>query len=243
MEKRRGVRALTLMLPDFKKPYLSLGGKSLLLQNLSNGGIGVWIPKEISKKITRRTKAELLIGNQRYEITLELAHKKDNLVGFKLLETSEELKEIFRELLRPSRWAEEITFHPRSGELDSNTGFSRIWLKSNVEVELLIWHSHACAIVAIQLCLFGKWIFRELDSEPQTGLLRTDESRMEGTRIKDTSLFLKHDEPLQEFIQEASQFLTSLPRPYPGQTLWKFLMTGKEVAWSIDTSEAIQHIK
>lgn len=233
IQRRRRPRALSLTLPDAKKPFLSVGGQHLILRNFSQDGIGVWVKEPFAFPLQRGVliNAELVIEAKAHPVELEVCHRSGNAVGLKITHQSETLRRVFRDLLRPTAYASEIAKHPESGQEDKLFGgHPRLWYADNAGTELLVWYQKPQnLILGVQLCWLGRWAFRRQFQLVQTGALNDGTRKTTGVQVSKVDL-ISEDHPADaQFLFQVAQFLTSVSPPLPGHLLWQFLETGEQV--------------
>lgn len=229
-QRRRRPRALTLTLPDAERPYLRLDGTEYLLRNLSEDGIGLWIPSPPPRELVPgvRLSGDLVIDHEIHPVELQCAHLSERMVGLRIVHQSDALARIFRRMLEPSTYAERLIVHPQSGQMDAVSGGTCLWYHCGSEAELLIWYAEAQRmILGIQLAWLGAFVSRDRTQPPLTGHLHRGVEKLRGLRLTREDLLVAHDQPDPNLLSRAAQFLTSVPLPLPGTLLWQFLESGE----------------
>ena len=242
MQRRRRPRALTLTLPDSKRPVLAYEGKRYTLRNISEEGIGLWFPTPAPYGMTlnARINADILIDSQIYPVELQVVHFYPRCVGLRIIHKSPDLAKLFHELLEPANYAATLIQNPASGSEDVETGYARLWLSGSEDAEVVVWYNAAQRmIMALQACWLGKYVYREQFKPVQTGFLLEESRGRNGSRVKSEELLLLHPEPDAELLHQAAQFLTTINPPVPGYLLWQFLETGEQVYLPAETSNPI----
>lgn len=243
MLKRRKPRALTLTLPNAKQPFFLLEGKRYTLRNLSEEGVGIWVPAPAPFGLVpgARVSGDVVIGNEIFAVGLEIRHVSQHVVGFRFLNAPTELLKIFQNVMEVSHYAASLVQNPLSGQDDKEMNAPRLVYSGDSHTELLVWFNESSRMVqAIQIRFLGRWVFRKLHEPYQTGYLRDDIQPVSGFRCEPKDLLVVHETPDIEIIHQAVQFLTSVPRPLPGALLWQFLEMGEQVylpAESLSNSE------
>lgn len=203
-----------------------------MLRNLSEEGIGLWIPSPPPTALVpgAHLKGDIMIGHEIHPVELECMHLSDRLVGLKIVHRSELLAQIFRRMLEPSQKAEQLVANPSSGGEDPQTGVARLWFQSGTETELLVWYENEQRlIVGLQLSWSGSFVARERFHEPRTGYLGKTKQRLCGLNLSPAQLLIAHEPADPILLSQAAQFLMSVPPPLPGTLLWQFLETGEQV--------------
>jgi hypothetical protein len=127
--------------------------------------------------------------------------------------------------------ASELAPRPESGKDDPATGNHRLWYTSPSGNELLLWYQEPQRIIlSLQLCWLGRWVYRQQSRHPQTGLLKDEARAKPGALVAPEELLLRHEEPDEDILIHAAQFLGAAPPPLPGYRLWQFLEMGEQVA-------------
>lgn len=216
-------------MPDHLQPYLYFEGQQYILRNFSESGMGVWVPEPVPFGLKKGTEisGDIVIGNQIHPVRLEVMHQAKGVLGLRIVHKSVELGEVFRKLLEPTVYAQEMQSHPKSGTVDKSIGYPRLWY-SGRGTELLVWYNPKDRLtLGIQLRWLGQWVFRERLHAPQTGYLVGFEISETGRRIKNDELLIAHSPADAELLLRASQFLAALPESMSGYLLWQFLESGK----------------
>lgn len=202
-----------------------------MLRNFSEEGMGVWVPEPAPFGLTKgnRISGDVVIGSQIHPVQLEVMHGAKGIVGLKIVHKSVELSSVFRRLLEPTSYANDLVVHEKSGTIDKSVGFPRIWY-STQGTELLIWFDPKTnMILGLQLRWLGQWVFRERRHPTQTGYLADFGTMEHGGRAKGTELLIQHQPAEVELLQRAGQFLVAVPKPLPGYLLWQFLESGQSM--------------
>lgn len=232
MQTRRKPRALTLTLPNAKQPYFVLDGKRYTLRNVSQDGVGLWVkaPAPFGLVPGAQVSGDVVIGSEIFPVGLEIRHVSSHMVGLKFVNCPQNLAKIFKELLEPSLYASALIPHLESGLEDPVNGYPRLWYTGDAGTELVIWyHEISKMIQAMQIRWLGRWVFRKLQEHIETGHIKDDVRPFEGAKIAERDLWTRHQPPDLEIINQAAQFLTSVPRPLAGAVLWQFLESGEQV--------------
>ncbi|MBI1859674.1 MAG: hypothetical protein HYR96_01995 [Deltaproteobacteria bacterium] len=221
MKNRRRPRALSLTLPDTLQPYFVFGGERYLMRNVSEQGIGLWVPQEKAFGLTPKTKVngDIVINNQIHPVTLEVVHSTKGYVGLKILKADRELTQIFESILEPSQYAARLVAEPGNGVEDPDTGLLTFTYRGGPQVKLSFWVGPGREIKAVEIHLLDRWVRRNQFAPIQTGIL-PDSNEL---------VLVVHDQPNPEFTQAATQFLGSVPPPIPSALLWHFMESGEIV--------------
>jgi hypothetical protein len=232
-QRRRNPRALTLTLPDTKQPYLIVDGRKFTPRNISEEGIGIWVPEPLPEwiKVGTRIKGNLQIGTQLYPVELEMRHHGEpRVAGLHITHKSDELSQIFHRLLEPATYAAHLEICGHPGEEDRKVGYNRLWYTGSSGAELIIWYNGSQRmIIALQITWLSNYVFRHQFIHPHTGHLHDHTRRPTGHLIRTEELLIEHDPADAELLQQAAQFLVAVPLPIPGHLLWQFLETGEQV--------------
>ncbi len=228
MQNRRRPRALSLTLPNARQPYFVFDGERYLLRNLSETGIGLWVPKERAFGLTPKTqvKGDIVIDRAIHPVTLEVVHSAKGYVGLRILHSDPVLTQVFRNLLEPSNYATDLLPTENSGKDDAGSGYIMFEYSSGPLVTFAFWVGRALDVKSIQIRLLGKWVSRNQFGQIATGTL--PETRKPSALTDDETLIID-DTPNSNAVSTASQFLASLPPPLPGAKLWHFLESGEQV--------------
>lgn len=227
MQNRRRPRALTLTLPNSKQPFLTFEGERHVLRNVSEDGIGVWVPSEKAFGLTPKTtiKGDIVIDRQIHPVTLEVVHSAKGYVGLKILNADPKLLWIFKELLEPSNYVTELLPSGRSGTELSETGFTVFEYRAGSSVVFSFQVGRSNDIKSISVRILGRWVGRDQFQGIRTAIV--SDLSYDGLGAEED--FLMHDSPDADFFQAAAQFVASLPPPLPAAKLWYFLESGEQV--------------
>lgn len=243
VQRRKRPRALTLTLQDENQPFLVLQGKTYTLRNFSEEGIGLWLIPPTPYQLAPGSKVtgDIAIENVIHPVTLEVMHLSERGVGLKITNKSKELTAIFRRLLEPTTYAAKLKPHPQSATEDPQVQFPRLWFKGDEETELVVWYQTGSQIIlAVQLVWLRKWIFREQFKPALTGQITEEFKLGTGTKVPSSALLVRHANVDEVLLQQAAQFLASVPPPLPGYLFWQFLECGEQIQLP---SELFQKIK
>lgn len=229
----RRPRALTLALPNSKQPYLVFGGRKFTLRNFSQEGIGLWMPPPppFSLAVGSQISGDIVVSNDIFSVQLDLVHFSKSVIGLRITQADPALNKLFHELLEPSTYAATLVPQVSDTPADPVMGGKRLWYKGEGESELIVWYNEfSRMILAIQLSWLGKWVFRKQFELPMTGHIHDElTSPLLGRRLQPEELLECHAKPDPVILQQAAQFLTSVPVPTPGHLFWQFLELGEQV--------------
>ena len=221
MKNRRRPRALSLTLPNTLQPYLVFNGERYLMRNVSEEGIGLWVPQEKAFGLTPKTKVngDIVIDRQIHPVTLEVVHSTRGYVGLKIIHADRELTKIFQSILEPSQYASRLVAEANSGHEEEDTGLRHFCYRGGPQVKLSFWVGPSLEVRAVEIYLLDRWVRRNQFAPVQTGILLDSQE----------SVLHVHDQPSAEFVQAVTQFVGSAPPPIPAALLWHFLETGEQV--------------
>ncbi len=238
IQRRKRPRALTLTLPDDRQPCLVLSGKKYTLRNFSEEGIGLWLVPPAPYGLTSGSKisGDVVIDNAIHPVQLEVMHLSDRGVGLRITQKSKELDTLFEKLLEPTVHAARLALATSGPQEDSSMGCQKVWFKSGTESELVIWYQASAKMIkAIQLSWLGKWVFRSQFETAHTGQIKDGVNLGAGKKLTNNDLLVVHTKPDPELLQQAAQFLSSVPTPLPGYLFWQFLESGEQVHLPIES--------
>lgn len=237
IQRRKRPRALTLTLPDDRQPCLVLSGKKYTLRNFSEEGIGLWLVPPAPYNLTNGSKisGDVVIDNSIHPVQLEVMHLSDRGVGLRIVHKSKELDALFERLLEPTVYASRLQLATSTPQEDSSMGCQKIWFKSGTESELVLWYQASAKMIkAVQLTWQGKWVFRSQFEAPVTGQIKDGTELGTGRKLSKNDLIVVHTKADPELLQQAAQFLSSVPQPLPGYLFWQFLESGEQVHLPIE---------
>jgi len=232
MHTRRKPRALTLTLPNAKQPYFLLEGKRYTLRNVSQEGVGLWVkaPAPFGLVPGAQVNGDVVIGNEIFPVGLEIRHVSAFLVGLRFVNCPPALSAIFKELLQPSHYAATMVIHPESGNEDPMNALNRLWYTGESGTELVVWyHELTRMVAALQIRWLGRWVYRKMYEPTEMGWLKDEVKPLPGSKVAERDLWTRDSVSDPQVIQQAAQFLTSVPPPFPGAVLWQFLELGEQV--------------
>lgn len=232
IQRRKRPRALTLTLPDDKQPCLVLSGKKYTLRNFSEEGIGLWLIPPAPYGLTPGSKVsgDVVIENAIHPVQLEVMHLSDRGVGLRITHKSKELDQLFAKLLEPTVYASRLQVSPVAPVEDPSMGCHKLCFKGGTDSELVLWYqANAKMIKAIQLSWVGKWVFRAQFEAAETGQIKDGFVLGTGRKLGPADLLAHHKKADPEILQQAAQFLSSVPQPLPGYLFWQFLESGEQV--------------
>ncbi len=215
--ERRKPRAICLSLAPADRPVLEYKGQSYPLRNVSENGVGVWVP------FTRFNKNEghLRIGNESYAVKWKVVHLQNGVLGLEFTQAPKALEDHLSKILEVSCLAASLKFVPPIQE-DFSTADHKMLDQGEGSSKLIVWFNPFQKMIsAIQIEWQGNWVSRKLHSPGQTGKVRKVNS-------SEVELIL-HEKIEPHLWQQAAQFLSSLPHPLPEAVLWQFLETGEQL--------------
>lgn len=224
--ERRKPRVLSLALPTEKRPLLIFEGMAYPIRNLSEKGMGVWVPAtKVDKNQVpapeKTVSGEVSFVQKRFPVKWQVVHLTDGVMGIEFSEMPQELKTIFEKLLEPARYAASLKFIPPVKD-ELATGDQKMIYQGDAGSQLIIWFNPFQKMVsAVQVVCLGKWAYRKLYGTAQTGNFKNPADL--------NSDLILHKQPNPEIWQQAAQFLTSLPHPLPESVLWQFFEMGEQV--------------
>ncbi len=206
-------------------------GKSYMLRNFNEQGIGLWVPSPAPFALSPGTEmsGDVVIGKDIFPVRLEIRHSSPGILGLRFTDISPELAGVFKRLMEPANYASQLEPHSKSRTEDSKFGHPRLWYSGPGGTELVVWYNDFQRMVmGLQLSFLGRWVFRSQFQEVRTGFLKDDFVPSLGIQIAESDLILRHEIADLDVLQEAAQFLASAPRPLPGGLLWQFLEMGEQ---------------
>lgn len=226
MNNRRRPRAISLTLPNTKQPIFIFNEARYLLRNVSEEGIGVWLPKENAFGLTPKTRVsgDIVVNQIIHPVTLEVVHSTKGYVGLRIVNADPALTRALHELLEPSHYATALLPTGRCGNEES--GFVEFSYRAGLAAALSFWVGSTRDVKSLEVSVLGRWIAREQFGPTKTGVLPNEPKSVTGCQDE---LLLIHSDADPDFIQTAAQFLASVPPPLPGPLLWHFLESGEQV--------------
>lgn len=232
MPNRKLPRAVPQTLPHSHEPALVVRGTRYALRNISEGGVGLWVPEPAPAAfaVGAVLDATLLLGRASYPVRIEVRHHEPRVVGVQFVSPARELTERLEKLLEPATEAAKLTLRGVPGEEDPRTGYPRLWFASDEGAELVVWYNALQKmIVALRVTWRTHSVFRHQGKPVETEELHDVLPSPRGGRILPEELRERHETGESALVEGAAQFLVAAPPPIPGNVLWQFLESGEQV--------------
>ena len=231
-QKRLLPRAPVMTLPPAFRPMIELWGQTYPIRNVSEGGIGIWMPVQPSQKFKNRTEtdATISVGETAYLVRIKLAHYSNRVLGAQVLNVPPELRKTFEYWLAPAREAHNLVMREGSGEVDHGLGYPRLWMTGPTGSELIVWYNESSfMILALQVVFQSTWVYRRQFHPAESGELPRTSRIPLGIKVEEELLSRRDLSADGDALQQTAVFLGAVPPPTPGNLLWQFLESGEQV--------------